>query len=134
MIPFEPPMLYGVGGQLYFPWFSFWRSKPLARERLSLFVTIVHEILLQDPDLDTARFQILDFSAPNSKVGRELTVVDAADIPRVSDAQKAEMLEAFAEGFFLAKQILAERNPSGKSKRSGDGPNPTLPLFPDFPG
>ena len=134
MIPFEPPMLYGVGGQLYFPWFSFWRSNPLARERLSLFVTIVHEILLQDPDLDTARFQVLDFSAPNSKVGRELTVIDAADIPRVSDAQKAEMLEVFAEGFFLAKKILAERNPSGKSKRSGDSPNPTMPMFPDFPG
>ncbi|HEU0216670.1 MAG TPA: hypothetical protein VFQ90_08415 [Stellaceae bacterium] len=46
MVPFEPPMIYGVGGQIYFPWFSFWRQNPLAQERLSLFVTLVDEILL----------------------------------------------------------------------------------------
>ena len=23
MVPFDPPMIYGVGGQLYFPWFQF---------------------------------------------------------------------------------------------------------------
>lgn len=61
MVPFEPPMIYGVGGQLYFPWFSFWRQNPLAKERLSLFVTLVDEVLMQDPDLETARFEILDF-------------------------------------------------------------------------
>lgn len=48
MVPFEGPMIYGVGGQLYFPWFSFWRRNPLANERLSLFVTLVEEVLLQD--------------------------------------------------------------------------------------
>ena len=57
MVPFEPPLVYGIGGQLYFPWFSFWRRNPLSDERLSLFVTLVDEVLLQDPDLDTARLQ-----------------------------------------------------------------------------
>jgi len=61
MVPFEPPMIYGIGGQLYFPWFSFWRQNPLAKERLSLFVTLVDEVMLQDPDLETARFEVLDF-------------------------------------------------------------------------
>jgi hypothetical protein len=68
MVPFEPPMIYGVGGQLYFPWFSFWRQNPLANERLSLFVTLVDEVLMQDPDLDTARFEILDFSSQECRV------------------------------------------------------------------
>jgi hypothetical protein len=48
MVPFEPPMLYGLGGQLYFPWFSFWRRNPLAAKRLSLFTTLIGEVLLQD--------------------------------------------------------------------------------------
>ena len=34
MVPFDPPLLYGVGGKLTFPWFSFWRSNPLADARL----------------------------------------------------------------------------------------------------
>jgi hypothetical protein len=104
MIPFEPPMIYGVGGQLYFPWFSFWRQNPLARERLSLFVTLVEEVLLQDPDLETAQFDVLDFSMTNGK--RELTVIDARDIPRIDEARKTDMLSTFAEGFFLAQAEL----------------------------
>src|SRR3954468_9531371 len=45
MVPFEPPMIYGVGGQLYFPWFSFWRQNPLANERLALFIAIVRDVM-----------------------------------------------------------------------------------------
>lgn len=107
MVPFEPPMIYGVGGQLYFPWFSFWRQNPLARERLSLFVTLVDEVLLQDPDLEDASFEVLDFNAVNGQ--RELTVLDAREIPRVDEAKKAEMLLTFAEGFFLAQAELSKK-------------------------
>jgi hypothetical protein len=107
MVPFEPPMIYGVGGQLYFPWFSFWRQNPLAAERLSLFVTLVEELLLQDPDLETARFEILDFSCPPRAKGRALRVIDAREVPRLDDARKAAMLEAFAEGYLRAVAALA---------------------------
>jgi hypothetical protein len=95
MVPFEPPMIYGVGGQLYFPWFSFWRRNPLSNERLSLFVTLVDEVLMQDPDLESARFEILDFSCPGTKAPRTLRVIDAGEIPRVADARKIVMLKAF---------------------------------------
>ena len=44
MIPFEAPLEYSVNGQKYFPWFSFWRSNPLADKRLSLFVSLVDEV------------------------------------------------------------------------------------------
>src|SRR6185312_11447689 len=49
-IPFQPPLIYGEDGIIHFPWFSFWRSNPLSAERLTLFVTIVDDVLLQDPD------------------------------------------------------------------------------------
>jgi len=106
-VPFDPIMIYGINGQLYFPWLSFWRSNPLGKERLSLFVTLADEILMQDPDLEDARFEILDFSRSKAKAPRELRVTDARDIPRVDDARKASMLETFAQGFLMAKSILA---------------------------
>ena len=61
MVPFNPPLVYGKSGELYFPWFIFWRTNPLTEEQLSLFVTIVYEILAQDPDLEDSDFKILDF-------------------------------------------------------------------------
>ena len=130
MVPFEPPMIYGVGGQLYFPWFSFWRQNPLARERLSLFVTLVAEVLLQDPDLETARFDVLDFSAPNGK--RTLSIIDATTIPRIDDARKIEMLSTFADGFFQAQEELRRttQKDADKSERKRD---PSQPGFFDEP-
>jgi hypothetical protein len=127
MVPFEPPMIYGVGGQLYFPWFSFWRRNPLARERLSLFVTLVDEVLMQDPDLETARFEILDFSCPGPKAPRTLTVLDARDIPRMDEARKTQMLEAFAEGYFRALASLAGSPPPPEDRDEPPPPNPDQP-------
>jgi hypothetical protein len=115
MVPFESPMVYGVGGQFYFPWFSFWRQNPLANERLSLFVTLVDEILMQDPDLESARFEILDFSCPSPKAQRSLRVIDASSIPRLDDTRKALMLDNFAEGYFQALAELAGSSPTPPS-------------------
>lgn len=120
LVPFQPPLIYGADGRIHFPWFSFWRGNPIARERLSLFVTLVEEVLLQDPDLEDAKFEILDFSAPAPKQPRELTVIDAADVPRVSAEEKAEMLAIFAEGFFLAEADLAGMTPPPPKDRPGD--------------
>jgi len=120
MVPFDPPLIYGVDGQIHFPWFSFWRSNPLANERLSLFVSIVEEVLLQDPDLEEAKFVILDFSAPVPKRQRQLTVIDAADIPRVSETAKAEMLSVFVEGFLLAQAALANAPKAGPKEEASD--------------
>jgi hypothetical protein len=117
MVPFEPPLVYGVGGTLYFPWFSFWRKNPLAVERLSLFVTLVDEVLLQDPDLETARFEILDFSVPELGSKRELNITEAHEIPRMDEMRTRAMLEVFAEGYFAA---LAELSVGVASGESGD--------------
>lgn len=134
MVPFDAPMIYGVGGQLYFPWFSFWRTNPLKNERLSLFATIVDEILLQDPDLETARFDILDFSCPCPKQPRALRVINAHDIPRVTDDRKKEMLECFAEGYFQALKELAGTTPRPPSSDDRPDDRPYDPNQPDLFG
>lgn len=120
MVPFDPPLIYGVGGRIHFPWFSFWRSNPIARRRLSLFVTMVDDVLFQDPDLENAKFEILDFSAPKPKEPRELSVIDARDVPRMSAEEKTEMLAIFAEGFFLAQAELAGMKDKRPEDRPGD--------------
>lgn len=127
MVPFESPMIYGVGGQLYFPWFSFWRRNPLAKERLSFFVTLVDEVLMQDPDLETARFEILDFSCLGPRVSRTLTVLDARNIPRMDEARKTQMLETFAEGYFQALASLAGSQPSPEDRDEPPPPDPDQP-------
>lgn len=130
MVPFQPPMIYGIGGQLYFPWFSFWRQNPLAKERLSLFVTMVDELLMDDPDLETARFQILDFSMREGK--RTLLVTDANEIPRVDDARKAEMLTVFAEACFKAlDELKGHKRPA--EERPVEQPDPRQDDLFDWP-
>jgi len=128
MVPFDPPLIYGMDGGIHFPWFSFWRTNPIARLRLSLFVSMVDDVLSQDPDLEDAKFEILDFSAAEPNKSRELTVINAKDVPRVSNEEKAEMLSVFAEGFFLAQAELAEikaqrpDNRPGNDRRDDDQP------------
>lgn len=131
LIPFEPPFIYGVGGQVYFPWLSFWRSNPLAKKRLSFFITIVEEMLLQEPDLENARFQILDFSSPTPKEARHLTVLEADEIPRLDEHEKNAMLEVFVEGYFLAQAELAGmQKDTSKSKDQPAQHDPNqYPLF-----
>ena len=135
MVPFDPPLLYGVGGRLTFPWFSFWRQNPLAKERLSLFVTLVDELLADDPDLAGAKFQILDFSVPRVKgrePERELRVIDARDIPRIDDSTKVEMLRVFADGYFMAEAELAGRPAAPAEERERPDPRQG-DLFDDDP-
>lgn len=124
MVPFDPPLIYGERGRLHFPWFSFWRSNPLAGERLSLFVSVVEDVLLQDPDLEEAHFVILDFSAPKLNQPRDLRVIDAHDIPRVSEATKVEMLSVFAEGYFLAQAELSSTAAAQGAEKPARKPGP----------
>lgn len=120
LVPFTPPLIYGMGGQIHFPWFSFWRSQPLANERLSLFVTMVYDLLRQDPDLDGAKFEILDMSAPKGGEPRELKVIDTQTIPILNDRTKLEMLDVFAQGFNAAKTSLAARSSKTTKKSSSE--------------
>ena len=120
MVPFQPPLIYGVEGQVFLPWFSFWRVNPIHLERLNLFVTMVQEVLKDDPDLEASKCQILDFAAPAPNEPRKLTVTDTRDISRVSEKRKVEMLEIFAEGYFLAVEELVGVADPSQSRESGE--------------
>jgi hypothetical protein len=129
-VPFEPPVFYGASGNLFFPWLSFWRSNPIADERLSLFTTVVDDLLLQDPDLERAKFEIFDFSFVKSEGARKLRITDAATVPRVSAARKAEMLDIFVSGYLAALKTLkswprAER-PAADEREAEDPVQPSL--------
>lgn len=127
-IPFSPPLVYAADGDVIFPWLSFWKTSSLERELLSLFVTLVEEIIFQDSDLEDAQFQILDFSAPDSHSDRCLTLTSANKIPRVSSQRKAEMLGGFAGGYRLARSQL--ESTSGEEKVSIEPHlNDQIPLF-----
>src|SRR5690606_1196744 len=106
MVPFDPPIIYGGADGMVFPWFSFWKSNPLSGERLSLFVTMVKEVLCDDPDLESANFQILDFSSPKGSLERKLSIINSSDVPILSSERKRDMLEVFAEGYFAALDEL----------------------------
>lgn len=106
MVPFDPPIIYGGADGMVFPWFSFWKSNPLSGERLSLFVTMVKEVLCDDPDLENANFQILDFSSPKGSIERKLSIINSSDVPILSSERKWGMLEVFAEGYFAALDEL----------------------------
>lgn len=129
MVPFDPPLIYGASGKIHFPWFSFWRSNPLSDDRLSLFVTLVEDVLLQDPDLEGAEFDILDFSADAETGLRQLKVVRACDVARLSPGRKIEMLEVFAEGFLLAAADHVHRDVPLEKNRPDAPSTDQLQLF-----
>ncbi|MBL1278018.1 MAG: hypothetical protein COB30_018230 [Ectothiorhodospiraceae bacterium] len=118
-IPFKPAFIYGVGGQIYLPWFIFWKDNPLDDKQLSLFVTLAKEILRQDPELEDAKFEILDFSAVNSKECRQLRIIDTADIQTFNSKETAEMLAIFVEGFECAEARLKEVDIPSKRQETG---------------
>lgn len=120
IIPFRPPLVYGIGGQLYLPWFSFWRSGALAGKRLSLFLTIIDELMRDDPDLEQARLEVLDFSIPDGEKKRVLRVVNAREIPRLGIVERDAMLATLAEGYRRAVLELAGK--PDKTEKKDDRP------------
>lgn len=133
MIPFAPPLIYVTEGIIRFPWFSFWRSNPLSDEALSLFVSVVDDLIEQDPDLDEADFHILDFSALGQKSPRILRIIDGRSIERLSTERKVEMLAIFVEGYRLAEVALAGMPivPKRKSGHDDAQDSDQFGLFPD---
>jgi hypothetical protein len=106
-VPFAPPLVIGVEGRLVLPWFVFWKINPLADENLSLFVTIVREILEQDSDLADSEFSIVDLSHDPDAGCRTLKIIHADEIAIVSEKRKSEMLGVFAEGYREARRLTA---------------------------
>jgi len=107
IIPFQPPLCYGIGGQLHLPYPNYWRNNPLRGKRLSVFMTIVDEIREQEPDLEKARVHILNYGIPQGETERRLIVVDEGEIPRVPRDELSAVLQIFADGYRAARDELA---------------------------
>lgn len=122
-VPFSPPMLFFSKRKAIFPWFLFWKSNPLKGESLSLFVTLVDEILKQDSDLDESKFVIVDLSFDEESEARILRVLPAETIPRLSDQRKRELLQVFVEGYRLAEAAAAQRTRDKENSESEIDPN-----------
>jgi hypothetical protein len=120
LVPFSPPLIYADDKGLCLPYFIFWKKHALRGERLSLFSSIVREILDEDPDLSHARFEVVDMSAGSDlgdKSGvRSLKVFSEEGIGKISKDRKRDMLSTFAEGFRRARQVAAGM-PSKRKKR-----------------
>jgi hypothetical protein len=121
LIPFEPPMLYCADGQKVLPWFVFWKNNPVVSLRLSFFATIVRDIMDQDPELDDAELQILEFSCITGSDARAFVIRREGEIPRLDDATKTEMLSTFAEGYLLAQATLAKEEDEKNAKKGSSG-------------
>lgn len=116
-VPFRPPFVYGVDTQICLPWFSFWKTNPLDLKQRCLFTSVGKEILGQDPDLESAKFEIFDFSRLTPGGPRYLRIYDAARIPRLSKNEIDAMMSVYVEGHYLAVEALAvikEKSKAGK--------------------
>lgn len=121
-VPFAPPFIYGLNGDIHLPWFSFWKSNPLDGKRLSLFITIIDEVLMQDPDLDQSFVTILDFSAAESGGARQISVIPARDIPRLCRSELSAMLSTFVQGYEAACVALQDVESLRDGMKGGDEP------------
>ena len=130
-IPFQPPLCYYIGGELYLPWFMFWMRNPLVKKKLSYFLTILDEIREQEPDLEDARVQILDFSVPDKAFERSLLVIAEDDIPRATKDELTDALEIFTYGFFRAQLELANRTDDPAPSQPPNDPDDQPDLFGD---
>ena len=124
IIPFQPPICYGIGGQLYLPYPNYWRNNPLRGQRLSVFMTIVDEIREQEPDLEKARVHILNYGIPQGETERRLVVADESDISRVTRDKLSAILQIFADGFRLARDELAGVKIDKETKNVQRHPDP----------
>ena len=124
MIPFQAPFIYKCGPTLTMPWFSFWKRDPLREVRLSLFISILHEILQEDPDMELAKFEILDCSAPRKHDTRTLDVIRGSDVELLSEARKEQMLEVFSEGYRLANEQLSKRSSEERAQPGAGSTDP----------
>lgn len=129
MIPFRPPVFFGQNGATALPWFSYWKRNPLNGTKLSLFVTVVRDILSEDPDLEDTRLDLLDFSAPSGSNERDLAVANMVDVPLLTAVETRERLEIFAEGFFRAQAEIASRVAEPSDRPSAPGMDGQIDLF-----
>ena len=87
-------------------------------------MTIIDAIREQEPDIETAIVNILDFSIPLGETKRNLVEIDERDVERVTSTELKNRLQVFAEGYRRARDQLAgikpEKDRDQKEERQPD--------------
>jgi len=131
LVPFRPPLIYGLNGSLYLPWFSLWKENPLEDRQLRLFVALIKEMLSEDPGLEKAKFTIVDLSAPGKHLPRTLKVLDIKDVEDIEKHERERMLHAFVEGFLKARVELKDYKRPKKKQPISEPNQDQIDLFKD---
>lgn len=134
LVPFNPPITYTKNGKRILPLICFWKKKPPRGEKLALLITLVSEIIEQDPDLEDAEIHIISLATERIKTDdghkdvRVLKVVNGSTINRIDEPRKLVMLESIVRGYRLAKADLEHGiKPADRPDNSIDPDQ--MPLF-----
>lgn len=113
-VPFKPMLVLTLPNREVLPWLLPWKKQALNSEQLSLLSEMIRSRMAQRPDLDSVELEFWDYSVSKSRGRsvRELTVVPAKHIPRLSQIELRNKLEIFAEGFISANSKLAAEKAS----------------------
>lgn len=134
LVPFNPPITYTKNGKQILPIICFWKKDPPRGEKLALLVTLISEVIEQDPDLENAEIHIISLATERVKITsgyenvRALSVIEGSTIKRVEESRKATMLESLAKGYRLAKNDL-ERGIETTNRPSNPIDPDQMPLF-----
>ena len=130
-IPIRPPLIYGLSGEVVMPWPIFWKNQSLKDDRLSLFASIVQDVMTQDPFFDDVKFEVHFYSAVKGSSKRSFTIVPGTDIAPMSEDRRIQMLRDLATGYQLAKAEIEMRTASSTTgpRERGTNPDPNQPSF-----
>lgn len=107
----NPPLAYYQNELGFLPWFIFWKTNYFNEPRLRLFVTMLRETFIQDPDYDDATLKLVVCSEVEPQQGRRLEIIDLSSIPSLGRQDRDEMLGVFSEGYALAVQAQVAGTP-----------------------
>lgn len=104
---FNPQMIYLKNGELFLPFINFWKFNPLSSEQKSLFLTLVDEILEEEPDLEDVNLQLIELSANGSNGIRTLKVVNTLEIERLDKTRTNILIDSYLTGLQSAYSEIA---------------------------
>ncbi len=109
-IPVKLPFILIVDNKPIIPLFIFWKRNPLKDKQVSLFITIVKDVLAQYPDLSDAETILFDCSADKGENERTLKVIDTSEVALLDKEELEKMLTIFIEGFEKAQSSISKSN------------------------
>lgn len=119
-LPVKAKFLCGIGGRLKIVWPIFWKSNPVKPncKNFALFLELAKIAFADDPDLDDAEIEVVDFSMPNNRCSKRSTLITSEhDVETMSNDELTNCVEQLVEGFRLAEMHIQNRQEPVKSEK-----------------